>query len=38
MDIVCEAIEQRIGETLALENARQFLEWKILTFGIGTSR
>jgi hypothetical protein len=29
MDIVCEAIEQRIGETLALENARQFLEWKI---------
>jgi hypothetical protein len=29
MDMVCEAIEHRTGETLALENARPFLEWKI---------
>jgi hypothetical protein len=29
MDMAREAIEQRAGETRALENARPFLEWKI---------
>jgi hypothetical protein len=29
MDTVGEAIEQRTGETLALENACPFLEWKV---------
>src|ERR1700726_3995687 len=29
MDMVGEAIEQRTGETLALEGARPFLEWEI---------
>jgi hypothetical protein len=29
MDMVGEAIEQRAGETLALEDARPFLEWEI---------
>jgi len=29
MDMVGETIEQCAGETLALENARPFFEWKI---------
>jgi hypothetical protein len=29
MDMVGETIEQRASETLALENARPFLQWKI---------